>query len=357
MRIAVDTADWISLSLVEGLGPSVFRQLLSVFGLPGKILAASKYQLAHYTGLEIAGRILVDNPRQSKIDSTLKWLAVEGHALVTLADPAYPKALLQCSNPPPMLFVIGEPNLLATECLAIVGSRNATPQGLINANRFARGLSQAGLTIVSGMALGIDAAAHQGVLDGGGTTIAVLGCGADIVYPRANQKIAREIAARGAIISEFPLGMPPLANNFPKRNRIISGLAKGCLVVEAAAASGSLVTAKLALEQGREVFAIPGSIHSPQSRGCHALIKQGAKLVETAQDILEEFNLCSLSAEPNILKSECPLLQYIGYDPCDLDELQRRCTMPISAITAMLLMLELQGLIASLPGGLYQRLS
>ena len=355
MRIALDTADWINLGLVEGLGPAALRGLLGDFGLPANILSATRRDLIKHTTEVIADRILAQS-RQAKIDSSLRWLSQDGHCLITLADQAYPRALLQICDPPPMLYVLGDPDYLGRESLAIIGSRNATPQGLANARSFANAIAEARMTIVSGLALGIDSAAHLGAIAGTGSTIAVLGCGADIVYPRSNEKLAKDIASRGAIVSEFALGTPPLSINFPRRNRIISGLSRGCLVVEAALASGSLITARLALEQGREVFAIPGSIHSPLSRGCHALIKQGAKLVETAQDILLELNFTSIVPEPNILKVEAPLLQYIGYDPCDVDTIQRRSGLSAGEVSALLLTLELEQRVGCLPGGLYQRL-
>lgn len=355
MRIAADTADWINLGLVEGLGPRALCGLLADIGPPADILSADRRQLGRYTTEAIVGQILAQS-RQAKIESTLSWLSEDGHSLITLADHAYPRILLQCGDPPPMLYVLGDPNYLGHESLAIIGSRNATPQGIANSRSFAHALADSGLTIVSGLALGIDAAAHLGAIASTGSTIAVLGCGADIAYPRANAKLVKEIAARGAVISEFPLGMPPLSFNFPRRNRIISGLSRGCLVVEAALASGSLITARLALEQGREVFAIPGSIHSPLSRGCHALIKQGAKLVETAQDILLELNFMSSVSTPDILELDVPLLQYIGYDPCDLDTIQRRSGLTAGKVSAMLLTLELEQRVGCLPGGLYQRL-
>ena len=225
-----------------------------------------------------------------------------------------------------------------------------------NARNFAKATSDSGLTVVSGLALGIDTAAHQGALDGSGSTVAVLGCGVDIAYPRSNTTLAREITRRGAIVSEFALGTPPLTSNFPRRNRIISGLAWGCLVVEAAQSSGSLITARLAAEQGREVFAIPGSIHSPLARGCHALIKQGAKLVETAEDIMLEIQISVKRTDPKILEVNNVLLQYIGYDACGLDSLVQRSGLTTGAVSAMLLTLELEGKIACLPGGSYQRI-
>ena len=241
--------------------------------------------------------------------------------------------------------------------LAVVGSRNATPQGLKNAQSFARAFSEAGFTIVSGLALGVDSAAHTGGLEGSGSTIAVLGTGIDIIYPKRNGSLAQEISLRGALVSEFALGTPPTAGNFPRRNRLISGLARGCLVVEAALDSGSLITARLAAEQGREVFAIPGSIHSPLSKGCHALIKQGAKLVETAQDVLEELGSAgtplSKSVEPGASRD---FLDKMGFDPCDIDSLIERTGLTTEVVSAILLELELEGRIAGLPGGLYQRI-
>ena len=268
--------------------------------------------------------------------------------------------LLEIADPPPLLYLRGQTALLEKSGLAIVGSRNASPQGLANAEGFARAFSDAGLTIISGLALGVDAAAHRGGLSGSGSTIAVLGTGADSLYPASNRKLGEEIANRGLLVSEFPVGTPPVAANFPRRNRLISGLARGCLVVEAAVSSGSLITARQAGEQGREVFAIPGSIHSPLSRGCHLLIKQGAKLVESAADVLEE-----LGAEKPTMSGSIPkqsgvdneLLLHMGYDICTLDALVSRSRLTVDAVSAMLLNLELEGKIASLPGGRFQRLS
>ena len=247
--------------------------------------------------------------------------------------------------------------MLGAASLAIVGSRNATQQGVTNAERFARALSDAGLAIVSGLALGIDAAAHRGGLAGQSSTIAVLGCGADIVYPMGNEPLFAQITEKGAIVSELPLGSPPARENFPRRNRLISGFSRGCLVIEAALASGSLITARLSAEQGREVFAIPGSIHSPLSKGCHALIKQGAKLVESAQDVLEELGFQTLpAADHKISRSSSSLLQHIGYDPCTIDTLIQRSGLTAEAVSAMLLALELEGKVSSLSGGFYQRI-
>ena len=356
MQIASDTADWVRLGLVNDLGPTALRGLLAAFGLPANILSANRRQLARHVSEAMAEKILADD-HQQKIENTLAWLSQDGHSLATFADAQYPQLLLQIPDPPPILYVLGDASHLNRSALAIVGSRNATPQGLANARSFAKAASHSGLTVVSGLALGIDTAAHQGALAGSGSTVAVLGCGADIVYPRSNATLAREITRCGAIVSEFALGTPPLTSNFPRRNRIISGLSQGCLVVEAALASGSLITARLAAEQGREVFAIPGSIHSPLARGCHALIRQGAKLVETAADIMQELHLSVEQSAPKILEPDNALLQYIGYDSCGLDSLVQRSGLTAGAVSAMLLTLELKGKVACLPGGLYQRIN
>jgi len=303
---------------------------------------------------------ILQETREAQIAATLDWAGHDGNTILTLADEAYPRLLLEIADPPPLLYLRGQTALLGKSGLAIVGSRNASPQGLANAEGFARAFSDTGLTIISGLALGVDAAAHRGGLSGSGSTIAVLGTGADSLYPASNRKLGEEIANRGLLVSEFPVGTPPVAANFPRRNRLISGLARGCLVVEAAVSSGSLITARQAGEQGREVFAIPGSIHSPLSRGCHLLIKQGAKLVESAADVLEE-----LGAEKPTMSGSIPkqsgvdneLLLHMGYDICTLDALVSRSRLTVDAVSAMLLNLELEGKIASLPGGRFQRLS
>ncbi len=294
--------------------------------------------------------------------------------LLTLGDPDYPAELLQIEDPPLLLHLEGDPAALRHPLrLAMVGSRNPTAQGADHARQFARALAEAGACIVSGLALGIDGAAHEGALEAGGCTVAVVGTGLDQVYPKKHQALAQRIAAQGALISEYLLGTPPLAANFPKRNRIISGLSQGVLVVEAALQSGSLITARQAAEQGREVFAIPGSIHSPQSRGCHALIRQGAKLVESAADILEELRdqlppaAPGQEQEPNgtaeqqgaaQVKDPLPddaLLRVLGFEPCGLDALQARCGLDLPTLQARLLELEFDGWVARLPGGVYQR--
>jgi DNA processing protein len=351
-----DLADWIDLSLVSGLGSQAFRSLLSAFGLPTQVLAATRSQLGRVVPQALAEEIL-DRSRGPLVDKALQWARQSRHNVLTLADSRYPKQLLEISDPPAILYVSGATEFLSSPGLAVVGSRNATPQGVENARRFARALSDAGFTIVSGLALGVDSAAHAGGLEGRGSTIAVLGTGIDIVYPKGNDSLAEEISLRGALVSEFPLATPPKASNFPRRNRLIAGLARGCLVVEAAIDSGSLITARLAAEQGREVFSIPGSIHSPLAKGCHALIKQGAKLVEGAQDVLEEFGLVGKTVEKTAKQVEGHLLlDKMGFDSCDVDSLIARSGLTAEVISAMLLELELDGRIAPLPGGLYQRI-
>ena len=286
-----ELAAWLRLTLVPGLGGERQRTLLQAFGLPQQVFAAGQSEIARLIGEKLA--VAVDEHDSStQVAAALAWAGEPGNRVLNLADPDYPRQLLEIPDPPVLLYVKGRTDLLACSALAIVGSRNATPQGIANAESFARAASQAGVTIISGMALGCDAAAHRGGLEGAGSTVAVIGTGADRIYPARNQALAHAIVEHGAIVSEFPLGTPPLAANFPRRNRIIAGLARGVLVVEAAERSGTLITARLAAEQGRDVFAIPGSIHSPLSKGCHKLIKQGAKLVESAQDILEEIGIC-----------------------------------------------------------------
>jgi DNA processing protein len=284
--------------------------------------------------------------------------------LLTLLDPAYPDCLSHIPDPPPLLYLKGRPELLAGPALAVVGSRNATLQGKANAEVFSQALSGAGLTIVSGLALGIDAAAHEGALRGVGSTVAVIGTGIDTIYPARNQALARRIAEDGCIVSEYALGTPPLAANFPRRNRIISGLAAGVLVVEAAAQSGSLITAQLAASQGRDVFAIPGSIHSALAKGCHQLIKEGAKLVESAADVLGELSMSPLArvtadTAPVHRASEeaCAVLRAMGHEPVDADVLALACPGAPGALSGLLLELELGGQVERLPGGLFQRLN
>jgi DNA processing protein len=302
---ATELAQWIRLAQTPGVGTETGRRLLRAFSMPERIFSASFSMLREVVSDRVAHALLAppSDEAQSQIDKTLAWAEQPANHVITLADDAYPKALLNIPDPPLMLYMKGRLDLLSRPALAVVGSRNATTQGVANAEKFSETLSQNGLAIVSGLALGIDAAAHQGGLRGSGSTIAVIGTGADIVYPARNRTLAHRIAAEGCIINEYPLGMPAVAANFPRRNRIISGLAHGVLVIEAAAQSGSLITARMAGDQGRDVFAIPGSIHSLLSKGCHLLIKQGAKLVESAQDILEELG-CSQPAMPSAAAME-----------------------------------------------------
>ena len=348
---------WLALSLVRGLGGEGARRLLMEFGSPEAVYAAPVRSLKSIVKSEIASQI-GNGIADEDIAPALSWLEDDNNHIVTLADGDYPQALLNIPDPPLLLYAKGRLDLLNRPALAVVGSRNATPQGIHNAEAFARSLSDAGLCIISGMAQGIDAAAHRGALPGRGNSIAIVGTGLDKVYPAANRELAHMLAKQGALISEFPLGTPPLAANFPRRNRLISGMSLGCLVVEASLQSGSLITARLALEQGREVFAIPGSIHAPQSKGCHALLKQGAKLAETAQDILEELGGQLVAAvQPEYPEeSQSMLLDHLGYDPVDVDTLCARSGLTIAELSAMLLTLELEGRISVLPGGLYQRI-
>ena len=431
-----ELAAWLRLTLTPGVGNGTARKLLAAFGLPASVFGQSASALSQVVGPAQAASLRSEPAGLAlQVETTWRWLNAPGNGeetgeetgqqkgqqngkglpqgtahrrIVALGDAGYPESLLNIEDPPLMLYLLGAGcsdvsqenwplarvqhtqlaidlivNSLprnAAQSVAIVGSRNPTPQGLDNARQFARALSQAGLTIVSGMALGVDGAAHEGALAGFEAlaglkktapgrlaTIAVVGTGLDRVYPKSHRALAHAIAQNGLIISEYPLGTPPLAANFPKRNRIIAGLAQGTLVVEAALKSGSLITAQLAAEQGKEVFVIPGSIHSTQSRGCHALIRQGAKLVESAQDVLEDMKFDNAiiigSTEAygtrakavNIPKD--PLLEALGFDPVSLDALQARTGMDTPGLQAQLMALELDGQVARLPGGLFQRMS
>lgn len=357
-----ELAAWLRLSETPKLGRESARRLLAAFGSPEAVIGASTAARRQVVG-PVAATALEELPEQfeARLAATLAWLAsadAPPRAVVALGDPAYPRQLLETADPPLLLHLEGRVELLDAVSLAIVGSRNATPQGIENARAFAAHLSRAGVTIVSGLALGIDAAAHEGALDGIGSTIAVVGTGLDIAYPRRNEALARRIADKGLLVSEHSLGSPPLADHFPARNRVIAGLSRGTLVVEAALQSGSLITARLASEAGREVFAIPGSIHAPQSRGCHALLKQGAKLVELADDVLEELRLPAgppPSKATQLSAVEDPVLAALGHDPITLDALVARTGWPPAELNARLLELELQGHVGRLPGQLFQR--
>ena len=397
---------WLRLTLTPGVGNTTARKLLAAFGLPLAVFSQTSTALLQVVGTVTAANLRTEPPGLTALlDTTWDWLSASGEGsarrqIVVLGDADYPASLLTMDDPPLMLYLLGaggfmpnSPLVGTNECqvhtksiantlancltnsIAIVGSRNPTPQGAANARQFSKALGQAGLTVVSGLALGVDGAAHEGALDsvvpGSGrvATVAVVGTGLDRVYPKAHLNLAHRIAEHGLILSEYPLGTPPLTANFPKRNRLIAGLARATLVVEAALKSGSLITARLTVEQGKDVFAIPGSIHSTQARGCHALIKQGAKLVESAQDVLEEMTLqtgparagtTALDTEPEspgMFGVNLLLLEALGFDPVGLDALQARGTLDTATLQAELMNLELEGLVARLPGGLFQRLT
>ena len=378
-----ELGSWLRLVLTPGVGPETARRLLAAFGQPEALFGQTESALRQIVSAQQA-QALEQAPDgwASLNDDTWQWLQTDtatdvSRAVITLGDADYPASLLDIPDPPLMLYALGQTAQLqalkAEQALAMVGSRNPTPQGAANARDFAHNLAASGLTIVSGLALGIDGAAHEGALLGATagrlSTIAVVGTGLDRVYPKSHRALAHQIALRGLILSEYPLGTPPLAPNFPRRNRLISGLSQATLVVEAALQSGSLITAKQALEQGRDVMAIPGSIHSAQAKGCHLLIKQGAKLVESAQDVLEELKLPDLQTQGTLAlehpsddgtphgddKSEDTLLRAMGHDPVSLDALQARCGWSTAQLQAQLLELELMGQVGRLPGGLFQR--
>ncbi|HKW82006.1 MAG TPA: DNA-processing protein DprA [Casimicrobiaceae bacterium] len=364
MQIDARVEAWASLQHVPGLSSRSLVALLKAFGGPAEVLGASRASLSKFVAPELAAALARGGDR-AEVERTLSWAGKPGHALLAWDDPAYPPALLTIVDPPPTLYCIGDSGYFSRPAVAIVGSRNATPQGRENAHAFAAALSAAGLTIVSGLAQGIDAAAHRGGLEGSGSSIAVMGTGIDRVYPAANKDLARELAERGALLSQFALGAAPLPGNFPRRNRVLSGLARGVLVVEATPASGSLITARFAVEQGREVFAIPGSIHSPFSKGSHRLIKDGAKLVETAQDVLEELGIApsgdaagekdKLALAGTASGAAARLLAALGHDPAGVDLLVERTGLAAHEIAVLLVELELAGQVRELPGGTFER--
>jgi DNA processing protein len=381
---ANELSAWLRLSLTDGVGNETARQWLAAYGLPQAIFEADPDALSASPSERLRRAIeTVPEALPALLASTLDWLAQgQDRCIVTLGDAHYPASLLNIADPPLMLYMMGSlvprPEASASQglagmpCLAIVGSRNPTPQGQINAAQFAQALGAAGWCVVSGLAMGVDGAAHEGALNAGGYTVAVVGTGLDRVYPRKHLALAHRIAERGLIVSEFALGTPPLTANFPRRNRLIAGLSQGTLVIEAAPQSGSLITARLAAEQGKEVFAIPGSIHSPLSRGCHLLIKQGAKLVESAQDVLEELpalpgtllrpEMDGANRPPDSMPAfdaqpDPPLLRALGFDPASLDELQARTGLATAALQAQLLELEMGGDLARLPGGKFVRIA
>jgi DNA processing protein len=362
---------WLALHYTPGLGPVQIQRLLAHCPDPTALFHSQPPRLPDAVRLGADALAWLRNPDWPRIERDLAWAADNGCHVLSLEDPRYPARLKQIPDPPAVLFVRGRPELLDGAQLAMVGSRNPSVGGAQTARAFARELARQGLIITSGLALGIDAASHEGALEAGGCTIAVAGTGPDRIYPARHRDLARRIVDQGAIVSEFPPGTPPLAGNFPRRNRLISALSLGTLVVEAALESGSLITARLAAEQGREVFAIPGSLHNPLSKGCHALIRQGAKLCEDIAHILEELPAETLRAAgtlppapPSILCSSLPpamtdprqetLLRNIGYEPTAVDTLVERCGLTPETVSAMLVALELQGRVIS-SGGLYCR--
>jgi DNA processing protein len=361
ITVRPDAPYWLRLCLIPGISGTDQRALLKAFGSPAAIAGAARASVEAIVGGPKAAA-LAAGPEHEALAASLSWLEDPRHQLLALGDGDYPAALLQIPDPPTVLFARGNVCLLNQPAMAIVGSRNATRQGVLDAQDFAHALSDAGYGIASGLALGIDAAAHRGGLAGRSSSVAVVGTGLDRVYPAANRALAHEIADRGVLISEFPLGTPPVAANFPRRNRIISGVSRGVLVVEAAMKSGSLTTARLALEQGRDVFAIPGSIHSPFSKGCHWLIKQGAKLVESAEDVLAELEglaqpLPESAETPGTESRQDPVLEALGHAPASVDALALRTGTPASRLAADLTRLELAGRVERLPGGLYRQLA
>ncbi|WP_321922820.1 DNA-processing protein DprA [Paraburkholderia guartelaensis] len=408
-----ELAAWLHLALARGLRPAALRALLGAFGLPQNVLAQPFAALAAVAGAQAAHAVLAE-PRPdfaAQLEGLQAWRAAPGNALITLADPAYPARLLDMPDPPPLLYAKGRLELLHARAVAVVGSRNATPQAVEDAARFARTLAASGLTVVSGLALGVDGAAHRGALHEHGGTVAVIGTGADLVYPPAHRPLATQIAAHGALVSEWPLGTPARSANFPQRNRVIAALVEGVVVVEAAQRSGSLITARLANEMGRDVFALPGSIHAPLTHGCHGLIKQGAQLVESPEEVLEALNVGQPSAAVRALASrreqrrpkvsvpfdrmpcddasdtpqlalESPrcepprahraqaqkspaslgaearrLLEALGYAPATVEILAQRTDMPEAVLQGTLLQLELAGHLDALPGGWFVRAS
>ncbi len=358
--------DWLALVHAPDLGAVGIRRLLERFGNASEVLAHAR-SLKAIDGLPAAALERLRQPDWQAVDRDLAWAAGERNHLITQHDPAYPQLLNEIHDPPPVLYVHGDPAVLGMLALAVVGSRNPTAGGLQTSRDFAAHLAGAGLVITSGLALGIDAAAHLGALDAGGITVAVTGTGLDRVYPARHRELAYRIAGQGALVSEFPPGVTALPANFPRRNRIISGLSLGTLVVEAAPKSGSLITARAALEQGREVFAIPGSIHNPLARGCHTLIRQGAKLVETAEHILEELGPLAATGMADDTETAAPetvleldseylrLLECMGYEPVAVDQLVARSGLTAEQVSSMLLLLELEDHVVSAPGGLYAR--
>ena len=358
---------WLILLHTAGIGPGTFHTLLKTFGSAEAALNASSSQLGELP-IKTDALNALRNREKPDISADLDWYAQNGHHIISLFDERYPQQLKELPDAPPLLYVRGDPDYLQQPQLAMVGSRNATAAGRSTAKEFARHLSGVGITITSGLASGIDGASHEGALHGLAGTVAVVAHGLDLVYPAQHQKLAQSISENGAVVSEVPIGTQPLRGLFPRRNRLISALSLGTLVVEAAQKSGSLITARFALEQGREVFAIPGSIHNPMARGCHQLIRQGAKLVESADDILEELRLPATESTPYPIKTaadihENPqdshktldpdhqkLLKCLAYEPAGIDELVVSSGFKAAEIASMLLIMELEGIIVCQDG-------
>jgi DNA processing protein len=370
--IRAESPEWLALLRAPGLGPSRLAKLLGRFGSPAAILDALPAELSE-SGLSETTIAYLQAPDWRSVEKDLGWLQQPDNHLVRLDDPEYPPLLRQTQRPPTVLFVHGDPGVLSRPQIAIVGTRHPTASGRETAREFAAHLAQFGLVVTSGLARGVDGEAHEGALQAGATSVAVMGTGLNSIYPACHAALAHRIAEMGALVSELPPDTPVLAKNFPSRNRIISGLSLGVLVVEAALRSGSLITARLAAEQGREVFAIPGSIHSPMAKGCHALIRQGAKLVETGDDVLEELGPLALAAAtleqqsatgsdeasrdlPALDLEYQMMLEQIGCDPVSVDALVQRCGLTAEVVSSMLLILELQGHVAAEPGGRYSRI-
>lgn len=353
-----DVRAWLALTLIPGIALGAQHRLLQALGSADAIAHTDPSILENIIG-PIAARALAQGPDPPLVEKTLAWLGEAGRRLLVMGSEEYPAALLNIHSAPTALYAEGRIDLLNAPAVAIVGSRNATATGARDAEAIAQELSDAGLAIVSGLALGIDAAAHSGGLAGRASTIAVMGTGPDIHYPRRNVKLAERIASEGCIVTEFPVGMPSVPGNFPRRNRLISGLSRGVLVVEAALGSGSLITANYALEQNRDVFAMPGSIHSTLSKGCHRLIKEGAKLVENADDVLIDYGLATPNcADPAQEEEPCagdPVLEALGYAPMSIDELAMHTGLGAATLAARLTKLELEGRIEVLPGGRFRR--
>lgn len=366
-RSDTETLAWLTLLRAPALGPAGLRGLVARAGSAAAAVAGIE-DLRREFAIDPATLAWLRAPDRVRIDADAAWLAADGRRLLTWLDADYPALLREAGTAPAALFVDGDASTLWLPQIAVVGARSATAGGLANARSFAAHLAGAGLVVTSGLADGVDAAAHAAALDAGRTTIAVMGTGPDLIYPRRQAALAGRIRSQGALVTEFPPGVQARPDHFPRRNRIIAGLSLGVLVIEAGVQSGSLITARLAVEQGKEVFAIPGSIHSPQSRGAHALLRQGAKLVETAQDVLEELRLPT--AAPTLIAAadepgadaaappsgDAALLAALGADPVGFDALQARTGLPTDVLQTRLLELELDGQLSRLPGGLFQRL-